>query len=160
MTEIHQAESAEDIEAARALFVEYAESLDYSLCFQGFDDELARLPGVYTPPEGRLLLATVDGGLAGCVALRDLGAGRCEMKRLYLRPGFRGKSLGRTLAEAIIAEARAIGYQRLCLDTLPTMKSARALYDDLGFAPIEAYYRNPIEGTVYMELDLRGVEEG
>ncbi len=150
-----QAEKAEDVESARALFVEYAESLDYSLCFQGFDDELAQLPGYYTPPQGRLLLVTVGGDLAGCVALRDLGEGRCEMKRLYLRSGFRGKSLGRTLAETIIAEARTIGYGRICLDTLPTMKAARALYHDLGFAPIEPYYHNPIEGTVYMELDLR-----
>ena len=155
MTRIFQADTPETIEAARTLFMEYAESLDYDLCFQGFDDELAGLPGGYTPPAGRLLLATVDGALAGCVALRDLGEGRCEMKRLYLRPGFRGKNLGRTLAETIIAEARAAGYGRLCLDTLPTMRSARALYVDLRFAPIEPYYHNPIAGTVYMELDLR-----
>ena len=155
MIRIFQADTPETVEAARALFVEYAESLDYDLCFQGFDDELAGLPGGYTPPAGRLLLATVDGALAGCVALRDLGEGRCEMKRLYLRPGFRGKHLGRSLAETIIAEARAIGYRRLCLDTLPAMETARALYHDLGFAPIEPYYHNPIAGTVYMELDLR-----
>jgi len=155
MTTLTQAHTPDAVETVRGLFVEYAESLDYDLCFQGFDHELAQLPGCYAPPSGRLLLATVDGAVAGCAALRDLGDGACEIKRLYVRPVCRGHALGRRLAEAIILEARAIGYGRMCLDTLPAMKTARALYDDLGFAHIAPYYHNPIAGTVYMELDLK-----
>ncbi len=154
-TTLHQAASAADIEAAHGLFLAYAESLDFSLCFQGFDGELAQLPGYYAPPTGRVLLARVDGELAGCIALRDLGEGNCEMKRLYVDPGFRGLGLGRRLAEAVIAEARAIGYARIRLDTLPSMVSARALYDLLGFTDISAYYHNPVEGAAYKELVLR-----
>lgn len=155
MITIAQADTPDAVETARGLFVEYAESLDYDLCFQGFDGELAQLPGYYSPPSGRLLLASVDDAVAGCAALRDLGDGVCEIKRLYVRPACRGYALGRRLAEAIIGEARAIGYERMCLDTLPTMKTARALYDDLGFSHTAPYYHNPIEGAVYMELDLK-----
>ncbi len=154
-TTLHQAASPAEVEAARGLFLAYADSLDFSLCFQGFDGELAQLPGYYAPPTGRLLLARVDGALAGCVALRDLGEGSCEMKRLYVDPGFRGVGLGRTLAEAIIAEARAIGYGRIRLETLRSMVSARALYDFLGFTDIPPYYHNPVEGAAYKELVLR-----
>ena len=154
-TTLLQAESAADVEAARGLFLAYAGALDFSLCFQGFDGELAQLPGYYAPPSGRLLLARVDGALAGCIALRDLGGGDCEMKRLYVDPGFRGLGLGRTLAEAVIAEAYAIGYVRVRLDTLPSMVSARVLYDLLGFTDIPPYYHNPVEGAAYKELVLR-----
>jgi len=150
-----QAESRAQIAHARALFLEYAESLGFSLCFQNFELELARLPGDYAPPEGRLLLAEYEGDLAGCVALHKLEPGICEMKRLYLRPQFRGKGLGRALAEVIIAEARHIGYQRMRLDTVePVMKDAVAMYRKIGFREIAPYCTNPIAGVLYMELSL------
>src|SRR6202030_2654925 len=127
----------------------------FSLCFQSFDQELAGLPGDYAPPDGRLLLAQYRDQLAGCVALHGLGSGICEMKRLYLRPQFRGEGLGRALAERIIAEARQIGYQRMRLDTVePVMKDAVALYRKLGFTEIAPYCPNPIAGAMYMELEL------
>ena len=152
---IVQAESSAHIAHARELFLEYAESLGFSLCFQSFDQELAGLPGDYAPPDGRLLLAECAGQQAGCVALHKLESGRCEMKRLYLRPAFRGKGLGRMLAERIIAEALAIGYRRMRLDTVePIMKNAVALYRQLGFREIAPYRSNPIAGAMYMELDL------
>jgi putative acetyltransferase len=152
---IFQAGSSSQIAQARELFLEYAGSLGFSLCFQNFDHELAALPGEYAPPEGRLLLAEWDGQLAGCVALHKLSDGICEMKRLYLRPQFRGKSLGRTLAERIIAEARQIGYGRMRLDTVePIMKDAVGMYRSLGFAEIDPYCSNPIPGALYMELKL------
>jgi len=150
-----QAESPAQIAQARELFLEYAQSLGFSLCFQNFDHELAGLPGDYAPPDGRLLLAEYEGQLAGCVALPELEAGICEMKRLYLRPRFRGKGLGRVLAERIIAEARTIGYQRMRLDTVePVMKDAVAVYRKLGFKEIAPYRANPIAGAMYMELEL------
>jgi GNAT superfamily N-acetyltransferase len=150
-----QAESPAQIAHARELFSEYAQSLGFSLCFQNFDKELAELPGDYAPPEGRLLLAEYEGQLAACVALHKLDAGVCEMKRLYLRPQFRGKGLGRVLAERIIAEARQIGYRRMRLDTVePVMKDAVAMYRKLGFKDIEPYRPNPMAGTMYMELEL------
>ena len=152
---ITQAASPEQIAQARELFLEYANSLGFSLCFQSFDQELAGLPGDYSPPHGRLLLAEYEGQVAGCVALHKLEPGICEMKRLYLRPAFRGKGLGRRLAEAILEEARNIGYQRLRLDTVgPMMKDAVALYRALGFREIPPYRPNPMEGTLYMELVL------
>jgi N-acetylglutamate synthase-like GNAT family acetyltransferase len=151
----HEAESAHDIAKVRELFLEYAQSLGFSLCFQNFDKELADLPGDYTPPEGRLLLAEYEGQLAACVALHKLDADICEMKRLYLRPQFRGKGLGRILADRIIAEARQIGYKRMRLDTVgPVMKDAVAMYRKLGFKEIPAYRPNPNPGTLYMELEL------
>lgn len=149
------AESPELIEKARELFLEYAESLGFSLCFQSFDQELAGLPGEYAPPDGRLLIAEYRGQAAGCVALHRLGPGICEMKRLYLRPQYRGRGLGRLQAEAVMAEARAIGYSKMRLDTVePVMPNAVAMYRRLGFREIEPYRMNPIAGALYMELDL------
>ncbi len=150
-----QAESPAQIVQARELFLEYAQSLGFSLCFQNFDKELAELPGDYAPPEGRLLLAEYAGQLAACVALHKLAPGISEMKRLYLRPQFRGKGLGRALAERIIAEARQIGYQHMRLDTVePVMKDAVAMYRKLGFKEIAPYRTNPVAGAMYMELEL------
>src|SRR6202158_4316581 len=150
-----QAESAVQIAQARELFLEYAQSLGFSLCFQNFDKELAGLPGDYAPPEGRLLLVEYEGQLAGCVALHMLETGVCEMKRLYLRAQFRGKGLGRALADRIIAEARQIGYQQMRLDTVESeMKDAVAMYRKLGFKEIAPYRSNPIAGAMYMELKL------
>jgi len=150
-----QAESPEQIAQARELFLEYAQSLGFSLCFQNFDKELADLPGDYAPPAGRLFLAECKGKVAGCVALHKLEPGTCEMKRLYLRPQFRGKGVGRALAERIIDEARQIGYQRMRLDTVePVMKDAVAMYRKLGFKEIAPYRANPMAGTIYMELEL------
>lgn len=152
---ILSAESAAQIAAARELFLEYGQSLGFSLCFQNFDKELAGLPGDYAPPDGRLLLAYLEAEPAGCVALHKLEAGICEMKRLYLRPQFRGQGLGRTLAETTIAEARKIGYERMRLDTVePVMKDAVGLYRRLGFREIAPYRENPMAGTLYMELQL------
>lgn len=150
-----QAESPSQIAQARELFLEYAQTLGFSLCFQNFDKELASLPGDYAPPAGRLLLAEYDSQLAGCVALHKLEDGVCEMKRLYLRSEFRGKRLGRILADRILAEARQIGYQRMRLDTVePVMKDAVAMYRKIGFREIAPYCANPIPGALYMELKL------
>jgi ribosomal protein S18 acetylase RimI-like enzyme len=150
-----QAEASTQIAQARELFLEYAQSLGFSLCFQNFDKELADLPGDYAPPDGRLLLAEYEGKVAGCVALHRLGDNICEMKRLYLRPEFRGKRLGRALAEFVIAEARSVGYHRMRLDTVePSMGEAVAMYRKMGFQEIPPYRPNPIAGTIYMELKL------
>ena len=139
----------------RELFLEYAGSLGFSLCFQSFDQELAGLPGDYAPPQGRLLLAKYDGQLAGCVALHQIEDGIGEMKRLYVRPQARGKGLGRALADYLIAEARQIGYKKMRLDTVePVMKDAVAMYRRLGFREIPPYRENPIAGALYMELTL------
>ena len=151
---IAPAQGAADIAVVRDLFREYAGGLGVSLCFQGFDEELETLPGAYAPPRGILLLARCSGSIAGCVGLRPLDDERGEMKRLYLRPRFRGSGLGRRLAEAVIAAARATGYRSLVLDSLATMQEARALYDSLGFRPIPAYYDNPLPGVLYAALDL------
>jgi ribosomal protein S18 acetylase RimI-like enzyme len=148
-------EPARDIEAVRAIFREYAHSTGLDLEFQGFAEELATLPGSYAPPRGALLAAlTDDGDLAGCVALRELGDGLCEMKRLYVRPQFRGSGAGRALALRVIEEARTRGYRAMRLDTLPSMGGAIALYESLGFRDIAPYRYNPIEGTRYFELSL------
>jgi len=155
-----QAKSPAQMAQARELFLEYAESLGFSLCFQNFDKELARLPGDYTPPEGRLLLAEYEGRLAGCVALHKLEPGICEMKRLYLRRQFRGQGLGRALADRVIAEARQIGYRRMRLDTVkPVMEDAVAMYRKLGFKEVAPYRPNPIAGAMYMELELQVLKE-
>jgi putative acetyltransferase len=150
-----QVESPAQIAQARELFLEYEQSLGVKLCFQNFEQELAELPGRYAPPAGRLLLAEYQRHLAGCVALREWKPGICEMKRLYLRASFRGKGLGRAIAENIIAEARNIGYQCMRLDTIePIMKDAVEMYRKLGFRQIEPYRPNPIAGAMYMELEL------
>ncbi len=150
-----QVESPEQIAAIRELFLEYAQSLGFSLCFQSFDQELAELPGDYAAPEGRLLLATCEGQSAGCVALHKLDHEICEMKRLYVRPEFRGKGLGKILAERIIGEAHQIGYKQLRLDTVePLMHTAVKMYRTLGFREIAPYRPNPIEGALYMEISL------
>ncbi len=154
-TVIRDADGPADIETIRTLFVEYGESLNFSLCFQGFDEELAALPGKYAPPGGRLLLAEIAGDTAGVVGLRPVDMdGACEMKRLYLRPAFRGLGLGRRLAETVIAAARKAAYGRMLLDTVETMAEAGALYRDLGFVEIPPYYDNPTPGVHFYALDL------
>jgi ribosomal protein S18 acetylase RimI-like enzyme len=145
----------DDMEPVRVLFREYAGSLGFDLCFQKFEQELAELPGQYAPPSGCLLLATAGDEPAGCVALKKLADGVCEIKRLYVRGQYRGTGLGRTLAEQIIQEARCLGYQAMRLDTIPsTMSSAVALYRSLGFRDIPAYCFNPVPGALFMELTL------
>jgi putative acetyltransferase len=153
--EITWATNPTSLGAIRELFLEYAQSLGFSLCFQNFDKELADLPGMYAPPAGRLLLATFDQANAGCAGLHPLGGDACEMKRLYVRPEFRGSGLGRRLADTTITEARAIGYERMRLDTIVgKMDRAIALYHRLGFRAIDPYRPNPIPGALYMELTL------
>ncbi len=148
------ATSATEIEIVKTLFREYAAWLTIDLSFQNFDAELAGLPGDYAPPTGRLLLGMLGRHAAGCVALRRLSAEMCEMKRLYVRAEHRGSGVGRALAQAIISEARGIGYARMRLDTLPVMGAAHRLYESLGFREIPAYCHNPIAGTKFLELQL------
>lgn len=153
--QIIQAHTGSYLDHVRALFIEYADSLEVDLCFQNFNQELATLPGSYAPSDGRVLLATKDEQVAGCVALRKFADDTCEMKRLYVRPAWRGQQVGRVLATAIIAEARTIGYTRMLLDTLPTMHAAISLYRSLGFTTSDPYRYNPVDGVVFMELTLR-----
>lgn len=147
-------EETDGLKEARQLFEEYAASLGIELCFQGFDEELAGLPGSYAPPEGRLLLGIRGGEIAGCVALRPLEPGVCEMKRLYVRPAFRSHGVGRLLAEQVIGEASKAGYRSMRLDSLPSMSKALQLYRRLGFRETSPYRNNPVEGAVFLELPL------
>ncbi|MGE0154745.1 MAG: GNAT family N-acetyltransferase [Reyranellaceae bacterium] len=147
-------QGAADIAAVKSLFREYAESLGFSLCFQGFDEEMASFPAKYSPPKGGLLLASVEGQPAGAVGVWQQAPGICEMKRLYVRPQFRGLDLGRRLADAVVREGRRLGYRAMRLDTLKTMVAARSLYASMGFVEVEPYYHNPMADAVYMELPL------
>lgn len=155
MTAIRPAVSPEEIEKIKTLFTEYQQWLNFSLCFQGFDQELAGLPGKYAPPMGRLYLAESQGSVCGCVALRPMDEpGVCEMKRLFVREAFRGQGIGKLLTERIVSDAKAIGYHTMRLDTLQRMETARMLYRQLGFTDIPAYYNNPLDEVVYLELTL------
>lgn len=152
---IRPAAGTADLAAAHELFLEYATWLQEDLCFQGFEQELATLPGKYAPPDGRLFLACCDGKPIGCIALRRFNADSSELKRLYVQPDHRGHGVARALGAAAIEAARAIGYRRVVLDTLDRMTAARALYAAAGFREIPAYYPNPIPGAQYMERVLR-----
>jgi ribosomal protein S18 acetylase RimI-like enzyme len=154
MIEIRPARLPEDLPRVGALFREYQRSLGIDLCFQDFEVELATLPGRYAPPRGRLLLAWDGAAAVGCAALRPLDDGSCEMKRLYVQPGVRGQHLGRRLAERICDEAREAGYARICLDTLPGMSAAIALYMALGFTATAPYAHNPIDGALFLAREL------
>lgn len=155
MLTITQPDTPDEIETARQLFREYETWLGMSLCFQGFEEELRSLPGKYAPPEGRLFLAYQDDQLAGCIALRKLENGVCEMKRLFVHDRFRGHGIGVQLIEKIIDEARAIGYRKMRLDTYPPkMGKAVTLYERYGFREIPPYYDNPHDDVLYMELQL------
>ncbi len=154
MISIVPARTKKDLRQAKILFEEYAATLNFALDFQNFEEELAGLPGGYAPPEGCLLLALHRNRLAGCVALRKIGRNICEMKRLFVRPSFRHLGIGKSLAQTVIQEAKKKGYARMRLDTVPSMKEARALYESLGFKSIAPYCQNPVPGAVFLELDL------
>lgn len=155
MLKVIQAHAPEFIGQIRELFEEYQASLNVDLCFQNFAGELAGLPGNYVPPQGRLLLAMDGVHAAGCVAMQKIDGETCEMKRLYVRPEFRGKGVGRLLVNEIVAAARKRGYVRMRLDTLPQMKEAIALYESLGFHPAPPYRYNPVSGALFFQLNLQ-----
>lgn len=152
--EVREAIIPEEIPLVRELFQEYADGLGFDLSHQGFAEELAGLPGRYVCPAGGIWLALEDGVAAGCVALRPLDAARCEIKRLYMRPGFRGRGVGRTLAESVLRAATDSGYSQICLDTMPSMEGAIALYRALGFVEIEPYWKNPMPGAIFLGREL------
>lgn len=152
--EFVQVNSEPLLSLVKEIFREYQFSIDTDLCFQNFEQELSSLPGKYGIPYGRLYLAFIDNAILGCVALRPIDKEKCEMKRLYVRPDFRGKGLGRVLAEKIITEAIEIGYKQMFLDTLDSMKSAIMLYKSLGFKDSHSYCFNPLDGAIFMSLDL------
>lgn len=154
MIEITAVDSHQDLDEIRMLFTEYVDSLGCDLHFQEYEREYAQLPGEYAPPDGRLFVARYDGAIAGCIALRKIDVDTCEMKRLYVRPGYRGNKIGRMLSERLIHEALAMGYRSMRLDTIPQMTAAIALYRSLGFREIEPYRYNPIPGALYLELTL------
>ena len=154
MTRIIPAQTADHYRQARQLFQQYADALGFDLEFQGFSRELTTLPGEYAPPKGCILLAENADEIVGCVALRSLGKGICEMKRLYVVPDYRNQKIGRALAEAVINRARKIGYERMRLDTIESMTAAQMLYRSLGFQPIKPYRYNPLNNPSYFELNL------
>jgi ribosomal protein S18 acetylase RimI-like enzyme len=154
MIKIISATSEREIENIRKLFIEYSSSLDFELDFQKFEEECDSLPGKYSPPEGRLYLAIQNNKDAGCVAIRKITEDICEMKRLFVRPEFRGLNIGKALVEVIVNEAKKIGYKYMRLDTVASMHAARKIYEKMGFKEIPAYCFNPVKGAVYMELDL------
>ncbi len=156
---IEAAAGPRDMDTVRTLFLEYQDWLGADLCFQGFEAELARLPGCYAPPEGGLWFAKADRAIAGIVGVRPLEDKVCEMKRLWVRPAYRGLGLSRILAEKSLAAARAAGYWAMCLDTLGRMTAARALYRSLGFRDVPAYYDNPMENVRYLRLELNRGDE-
>jgi putative acetyltransferase len=155
MVDIIPARTIEDMQIARRLFVEYQNCLEFDLSFQGFERELANLPGVYAPPTGCILLAEYKGRIQGCVALRKIGNATCEMKRLYVREDCRRFGIGRCLAEAVISMAKELNYQFMRLDFVSPRPVAQALYESLGFKEIEPYESVPLDGAVFMELRLR-----
>ena len=152
---IVEAATSADFAVGRAMFEEYSRAIDIDLCFQDFAAELDRLSVMYAPPAGALLLARSDSGVAGCAGLRKLRDDICEMKRLYVRPEFRGRGLGRRMAEEIARRARELGYRTLVLDTLGTMEAAQGLYVSMGFKPATSYYVNPLPNVKYFSLDLQ-----
>jgi len=154
MMKIIRAESKKHIDMVRELFTEYEEFLGVDLCFQDFEKELESLPGPYGPPDGVMFIALKGEDAAGCVAVKSLGEGRCEMKRLFVRPAYRRRGLGRELAEKVIAEAAGKGYSAMRLDTLSRLKEAMNLYLSLGFKEIPPYYHNPLPDVVFLELEL------
>ena len=154
MAQIVRAESSAQIAAVRSLIAEYVDGLGIDLSYQKFAEEFAALPWRYVPPRGDLLLAVEDGASAGCVALKPIDADRCELKRFFVRPRFRGRGIGLALGRAIVEQARRIGYRRMRLDTLPSMTAAVAVYRALGFQLVEATHQTPVKGTLFMELDL------
>lgn len=155
---LRPAQFPDDLQTVRQLFLEYQAGLGIDLCFQGFEAELAELPGAYAPPAGTLLLACVDGEPAGCCAMRPLyntdHLNACEMKRLFVRPAFRGFGLGRLLVERVLSDGQLSGYTTMLLDTLSDMETARALYQEMGFVEVAPYYHNPIPGAHYLKVDL------
>ena len=152
--DLMNASTEEHLKIARELFEEYAASLNFEICFQNFAAELAQLPGYYAPPSGRLLLAFHNGRAAGCVALRRMEDGVCEMKRLYVRPEFRGSGIGTALAESVVCHARETGYKIMRLDTVSSMHKAQSIYKSLGFVDTKPYCFNLLEGVRYMELNI------
>lgn len=154
MLKIIQAITPQQIDTARSLFREYQQFLNVDLCFQGFEDELASLPGKYAAPDGAILLAEFDGKIAGCVAVRSIKDEICEMKRLYVKDEFRGLAIGKKLAQEIIKTAKELNYKKMQLDTLERLQAAMGIYQQLGFQKISPYYANPLDEVVYWELDL------
>lgn len=154
MLKIISAKTNEDLEIAKQLFVEYADCLEFDLCFQNFEEELANLPGCYAPPEGCLLLAKYQDKTAGCVGLRELSNGVCEMKRLYVKQEFRGLKIGKALAKVVIQQARKAGYNCMLLDFISPREAAKSLYESFGFKETDSYENIPVEGAVFMELKL------
>jgi len=152
---IVKAQNNKEIKEVKSLFIEYAQSLNFDLCFQGFDEEINSLPGKYSQPDGIIFLAKIEEKFAGCIALRNLGEGICEMKRLYVRPQYRGFGIGKILCDKLFEKAKSIGYEKMRLDTIANqMQTAIELYKSYGFYEISAYYDNPQEGVVYMEMKL------